>query len=112
MPVTSESEQEWLRVHAYLNRNRHDLAVRAEDVLGPQPLGERVRGGRRLGVEDELHDPGAVAQVDEDQPAVVAAPVHPARDARRRARPRGVQLTGRNLSALPDRVDFFLALRG
>src|SRR4051812_27528987 len=29
-------------------------------------------------MEDELEDAGAVAQVDEDQPAVVAAPVHPA----------------------------------
>ena len=40
-PVTSESEQEWLRVHAYLNRNRHDLAVRA---AGRVPSGEP--GGR------------------------------------------------------------------
>ena len=35
----------------------------------------------RLRVEDELHQAGAVAKVDEDQPAVVAAAVHPARDA-------------------------------
>ena len=33
------------------------------------------RGG---GVEHELHDPGALAQVDEDQAAMVAAAVHPA----------------------------------
>ena len=38
--------------------------------------------GALLGVEHELHDPRAVAQVDEDQPAVVAAAVHPAGDAR------------------------------
>ena len=32
-------------------------------------------------MKDELDQPGAVPQVDEDQAAVVAAPVHPARDA-------------------------------
>ena len=49
MPVTSEhaapertaSEQEWLRVHAYLNRNRHDLAVRA---AAGYPAADRVAG--------------------------------------------------------------------
>jgi hypothetical protein len=41
MPVTSESEQEWLRVHAYLNRNRHDLAVRA---AAGYPAAARVAG--------------------------------------------------------------------
>ena len=40
-----------------------------------------VRLGRRLRVEDDLHQAGAVAQVDEDEAAVVAAAVHPARDA-------------------------------
>ena len=33
-------------------------------------------------MEDELDEPGAVAQVDEDQAAVVAAAVHPAGDPR------------------------------
>jgi len=28
-PVRTPSEEEWLRVHAFLNRNRHELAVRA-----------------------------------------------------------------------------------
>ena len=41
MPVTSESEQEWLRVHAYLNRNRHGLAVRA---AAGYPAADRVAG--------------------------------------------------------------------
>ena len=36
---------------------------------------------RGVRVEDELDEPGAVAQVDEDQAAVVAAAVHPAGDA-------------------------------
>ena len=44
----------------------------------------RVRLGRRLRVEDELEQPGAVAQVDEDQAAVVAAAVDPAGHARAR----------------------------
>ena len=41
VPVTSESEQQWLRVHAYLNRNRHDLAVRA---AAGYPAENRVAG--------------------------------------------------------------------
>ena len=41
MPVTSESEQQWLRVHAYLNRNRHGLAVRA---AAGYPAADRVAG--------------------------------------------------------------------
>ena len=52
----------------------------------------RVRLGRGLRVEHELHDARAVAQVDEDQPAVVAAAVHPAGDARLRAGALGGQL--------------------
>src|ERR1700691_3492463 len=43
-------------------------------------------------MEDELHKTGAVAHVDEDQAAVVAAAVHPAGDARR-----GVGAGGREL---------------
>ena len=41
VPVTSESEQQWLRVHAYLNRYRHDLAVRA---AAGYPAADRVAG--------------------------------------------------------------------
>ena len=41
VPVTSESEQQWLRVHAYLNRHRHDLAVRA---AAGYPAENRVAG--------------------------------------------------------------------
>ena len=71
-----------------------DLAGGGEDVLGPQPLGQRVRVGRRLGVEDELDDAGAVAQVDEDQPAVVAPAVDPAGHAHALADAGGVELAG------------------
>ena len=35
---------------------------------------------RVVGMEEELDDPRAVTQIDEDQPAVIAAPVDPARD--------------------------------
>ena len=44
------------------------------------------------GWNDELHQPGAVAQVDEDQPAVVAAAVDPAGDADGLADARGAEL--------------------
>ena len=63
-------------------------------MLGAQRLGERVRLGGRLGVEDELDDARAVAQVDEDQAAVVAAAVDPAGDADGLADARGVELAG------------------
>ena len=59
-----------------------------------QPPGRRVRLGRLLGPEDELEQPGAVAQVDEDQPAVVAAAVHPAGDAHLLAHVVRAQLAG------------------
>ena len=43
-------------------------------------MGELERLAGLVGVEDELDQPGAVAQVDEDEPAVVAAAVDPAGD--------------------------------
>src|SRR3954454_6003602 len=69
-----------------------DLALGGDDVLGAQVLGEaeRVAGGLR--VDDELHDAGAVAQVDEDQAAVVAAAVHPSGQAHLGAAAVGAQL--------------------
>jgi len=36
--------------------------------------------GRTLGVDHELADAGPVAQIDEDEPAMVAARVRPARE--------------------------------
>ena len=70
----------------------HDLALDADHVLGAQRAGQRVRLGRRLGVEDELEHAAAVAQVDEDQAAEVAAARDPARDPDGLARPLGVEL--------------------
>ena len=57
---------------------RTTVPATRHDVLGAQLVRPRVRLGRGLGVEDELQQAGAVAQVDEDQAAVVAAAVHPA----------------------------------
>ena len=51
-----------------------------DHVLRAQPVGGRVRVGRGIGVEYQLHDSRAIPQVDEDQAAVVAAAVHPPGD--------------------------------
>ncbi len=59
----------------------HQLARDRDHVLGAERSRAAMRLGRLLGAEHELEEPGPVAQVDEDQPAVVAAAVHPARDA-------------------------------
>ena len=45
---------------------------------GRTPLGGHEGRARLLGVEGALHEPAAVAHVDEDQAAVVAAAVDPA----------------------------------
>ena len=55
---------------------RAHRAAHADDPLGPHGLGEVVRLAGGLGVEDDLGEPVAVAQVDEDDVAVIA----PARD--------------------------------
>ena len=57
-----------------------DLALDAEHELVSDLVRERERFGRPLGVDHELADAGAVAQVDEDEAAVVAARVRPARE--------------------------------
>ena len=52
-------------------------ADRAQNVLRAHPFGcrERLDG---VGVVHDLHQTGAIAQVDEDHATVVATPVHPA----------------------------------
>ena len=64
------------RVHRLRRARAHD-PLGLDDVLGPQGVGDRVGGGLLVGVEHELDDAGLVAQVDEDEPAVVAARGHP-----------------------------------
>ena len=44
-------------------------------------MSELERLARLVGVEDELNEPGAVPEIDEDEAAVVAAAVDPAGDA-------------------------------
>ena len=61
---------------------RTTVAGGAQHVLGAQLVGELEGLAGAVGVEDELDDAGAVAQVDEDQAAVVAAAVDPAGDPR------------------------------
>ena len=64
-----------------LRRALDDRPAGAEHVLGAQLVAELERLARLVGIEDELDEPGAVAEVDEDEAAVVAAAVDPARDA-------------------------------
>ena len=54
-----------------------DVAFDGDDVLGARGVGLVVRGADLL-VDDDLRDAGAVAQVEEDEVAVVAAAVDPA----------------------------------
>src|SRR5262245_53092636 len=61
-----------------LARALHDRAAHPQHVLGAQFVGQLERLTGLLGMEDELHDAGAVAQVDEDQTAVITTTVHPA----------------------------------
>ena len=61
-----------------LRRACGDLPGRAEDELVPDVVRGGGRLGRALGVDDELADPRRVAEVDEDETAVVAAPRDPA----------------------------------
>ena len=55
------------RTHASLDR---------EDELGAQPLGLLEHLGA-IGIEDDLQQALAIAQVDEDDATVIAAPVYP-----------------------------------
>jgi hypothetical protein len=61
--------------------------------LGADPAGRRVGVGRIGLVDDDLGDPVPVAQVEEDQLAVVTSPVDPAGQACRRASVADPELT-------------------
>ncbi len=60
---------------AQANRAHHGHHVFRPHLFG---LGVAFRG--QIFVEHDLRDPGAVTQVQEDQVAVVAAPVHPSHE--------------------------------
>ena len=66
-----------LRVHR-LGRAPHDCAARLQDELVADGVRDLRRVGRVLGVEHELRDARLVAEVDEDEPAVIAAARRPA----------------------------------
>jgi hypothetical protein len=66
-----------------------DLTLHAHRELRPKPARGRVHLRPLRPVDDDLGDPLAVADVEEDQLAEVAPPVDPARQANLRARVRG-----------------------
>ena len=53
-------------------------SLQGQDVFAADAVGLPVGIGLGLRVEDDLNDAFAVAQIDEDDPAVVAAAMHPA----------------------------------
>ena len=57
-----------------------DFAFDGDHKFAARLLGFGVRGGLRLFVEDDLDDAGAVANVEEEQIAEVAAAGDPAHD--------------------------------
>ena len=57
---------------------RAAIALSLEDEFVANVVGRGGSLGCMLGVDDELGDAGRVAQVDEDEPAVVTAPGDPA----------------------------------
>ena len=57
-----------------------DVAFDGDDVLGAGGVGLVVRAGQTFFVDDDLGDAGAVAEVEEDEAAVVAAAVDPAHE--------------------------------
>jgi hypothetical protein len=63
-----------------LGRPAHDLALSLQHELGADVV-RGLRGfGRTLRVDDQLHPARVVAEVDEDETAVVTPPRRPARD--------------------------------
>ena len=63
-----------------VGRPRRDLALGAEHELVPDLVRDLRRLGSALGVDHELRKPALVAEVDEDEPAVVAPLGRPARE--------------------------------
>ena len=66
-----------VRVHE-LGRAGDDLALRAQHELVAHAVRGLERGGRVLGVDHELTEPRVVAEVDEDEAAVVPPAMSPA----------------------------------
>ena len=64
-----------------LGRAPDDRAARADHELVAQLVRDLGRRRRVLGVDHDLDEAALVAEVDEDEPAVVAAPWRPSRRA-------------------------------
>ena len=69
----------------------NDLAFDSDHKLAANLLGLRVRGRLRFLIENDLHNTRAVAQVQEEQVAEIAAPMHPAKNSGRAVRVGGAQ---------------------
>ena len=61
----------------HVRRARDDLAFHFDDRLTGQSASDAAHVFRRAGTDGDLHEAGAVAEVDEHDAAQVAAPVHP-----------------------------------
>ena len=100
-----------LRLVQHLDLGRHDLDVAGRKLRVLRSLRSRphrspnaedpfvahlpeggVRCGVLVGVRDNLRDPVAVTQINECEPALVAARVHPAGERHLLARKRGARL--------------------
>src|SRR5262249_52766786 len=75
-----------------LGRALDDGSPGAQDILRAELVAELEGVARLVRVEDELDEPGPVAEVDEDEAAVVAATVDPAGHAQLRVHPVGQHL--------------------
>ena len=85
------------RVHR-LGGARHDLAARAQHELVADLL-RRLGGlGGALGVDDELGHARVIAEVDEDEAAVVAPARHPAGERQRLADVLGARLAAHDVT--------------
>ena len=58
--------------------SRHERALRPQHELVPDLVRELGRLGCELRIDHELRDPGAVAEIDEDETAVITAARRPA----------------------------------
>ena len=80
----------------------HDLAFHREEKLGAHRARDLMRGGIVRRIEDELDDSLAIAQIDKDEPAMIAARLDPSPQSDLAARIGGAQRAA-VISALPRR---------
>ena len=86
-----------VRVHE-LRRARHDLARRLQHELVTDLVRDLGRSGRALRVDHELDLAGVVTEVDEHEPAMIAARVGPAGDGHAATRVVGAQLAAHHVA--------------